>query len=171
MFTERGIVTKIERDLAWVNTQSRLACSSCRVESTCGNAILEKYLGGKVFVSIIKNELEAKVGDKVTIAIPKSSVKKASFIVYWLSLMSLLLGALIGHSLFNSEVATITGCLLGLLFGILLAVYYSRGSRQLQQYIPKMVDKQSAQMDPDASKAIEFGFINVTNMPTNTNTQ
>ncbi len=163
MLKEKGIVTKVEQGVAWVNTQSKLVCSSCRVESTCGNGILEKYLAGKVFISKINNELGAKVGDQVTIGVPKVSVNKASFVLYWLPLVCLFVGAWLGHITGSSEIASIIGCLLGLFFGIALAAFYTRKSQQLKQYIPKMIDKKPSQTD-FSLKEVELGLINVRNL-------
>ena len=141
LLKETGLVTKVEGDVAWVNTASKLACSSCKVESTCGNGILEKYLAGKVFVSKINNSLQANVGDKVEIAIPRSSITKASMIVYFVPLVGLILGALIGQNLFNSEATTIVSSIGGFILGLAVTHFYNQRLADSQEYQPKMVSK------------------------------
>jgi sigma-E factor negative regulatory protein RseC len=145
MLKETGLVTKIEGDIVWVNTHSKLACSSCQVESTCGNGILEKYLAGKIFISKINNELGAHLGDEVVIAIPKSSVSKASLLVYGLPLLMLMLGATGGELMFDSEPMTILFSFFGLALGLFLIHFYNRKLANSESFVPKMVSKHSVQ--------------------------
>ncbi|TQV84990.1 SoxR reducing system RseC family protein [Aliikangiella coralliicola] len=159
MLQETGLVTKIENDIVWVNTQSKLACSSCKVESTCGNAILEKYLSGKVFVSKIKNELGAKVGDEVIIEIPKASVTRASFIAYVIPLFGLIMGAVIGEYWLKSELASIAVSFFGLICGLAYISFYNRKQADNERYTPKMVSKVSTSI-----RALEFDSIKVKNI-------
>ena len=141
MLKETGLVTKIEGDLAWVNTQSKLTCSSCQVESTCGNAILDKYLAGKVFISKVKNTLSAQIGDQVEISIPKASITKASLLVYWFPLFSLMVGALLGDYLFKTEVATIFTSFVGLAFSYFVIKFYNNHIMNNEIFQPKMLSK------------------------------
>ena len=155
LLKESGLVTQIEGDLAWVNTANKLSCSSCKVESTCGNGILEKYLAGKVFISKIKNELDAKVGDQVEIAIPVSSVTRASLIVYCLPLLGLLIGAFIGDYWFSSESGAIVTSIFGLITGLTVTHFYNRKIADNEYYVPKMVSKQSTNYAAQAFESIK----------------
>jgi len=155
MLKETGIVTRIENDWAWVNTQSRLACSSCKVESTCGTAILEKYLAGKVFISKIKNELSAKVGDQVVIAIPKASVTQASIVVYCIPLFGLFIAALLVDFWLNSEAHAIAAGFVGFIGGLFVVRYYNRKIENNEHYQPKMVSKISTEFSPSEFETIK----------------
>ena len=159
MLKETGLVTKIESDLVWVNTQSKLACSSCQVESTCGNGILEKYLAGKIFISKIRNDLAAKVGDEVVIEIPKSSITKASLLVYGVPLFSLMLGAILGELLFSSELASIFLSLAGMSLGVIGIHIYNRKLVNSDLFVPRMVSKHSAHRDVPSFESIEIKSI------------
>ncbi len=156
MLKETGLVIKVENDIAWVNTQSKLACSSCQVESTCGNGILEKYLAGKVFISKIDNLLNAKVGDEVVISIPKTSVSKASLIVYGLPLLMLFIGAILGDIYFLSEIMSIFLGFVGLAVGIMMIKVFSRRIVNNQNYLPKMVFKISKSVDVSVFESIQI---------------
>lgn len=159
LLKESGLVTKVEGNIAWVNTESKLACSSCKVESTCGNGILEKYLAGKVFVSKLNNELQAKVGDQVEIAIPRASITKASLIVYFIPLSGLIIGGVAGEYLFNSELSTIFTSGLGMIIGFVVTHYYNHKLADEQQYQPKMISKTKTNYVVD-----EFNSIKVKNL-------
>lgn len=155
MLTEKGLVSKIENDTVWVNTRSKLACSSCKVESTCGNGILEKYLGDKIFISQVPNSLDAKVGEEVTIAIPSSSVTQAALVAYFLPILTLFLGALCGSYLFQNESAVILSGLTGLALGLLLIYFYNQTIASESKFAPKMVAKKSLGFDPEQFESIE----------------
>jgi sigma-E factor negative regulatory protein RseC len=143
MLTETGLITKIENDIVWVNTQNKLACSSCKVESSCGNGILEKYLAGKVFVSQIDNRLNAQLGDEIVIGIPKSSITKASLLVYGAPLFGLLVGSLIGQLVFSSEGASITLAVIGFVSASYLASLFAKKMAQNNVYKPVMLSKKT----------------------------
>lgn len=143
MLKEKGIVTKIDGDMVWVNTQSKLACSSCQVEATCGNGILEKYLSGKVFVSKLKNDISARLGDQVEIAVAKSSVTKASLLIYTLPLMCLIFSALFVDWWLGSEIYTIIGSIAGFISGLLVTQFYNRKLMQDENFQPRIIAKKS----------------------------
>jgi len=139
MLYETGIVSQIHGNIATVQTQNQLACSSCKVVDTCGNGIVEKYLSGKIFSSEVKNELDAKVGDKVTLAIPNSSVTKASILVYLIPLMSFIFSALAASFFYQNENITILLSLCGLALGLFATKFYNRHLLKSELYLPKMV--------------------------------
>ncbi|WP_185964489.1 SoxR reducing system RseC family protein [Aliikangiella marina] len=156
---ETGLVTKIENGIAWVNTENKLSCSSCQVESTCGNGILEKYLAGKVFISKLDNLLNAKVGDRVDIIIPISSVTKAAFVAYTIPLLGLFVGAIAANQLFDNEIVVIFMSLLGFVCGLLITHSYNSKVAFDKDYVPKMIAKHSSGFSPS-----EFESIRVKNL-------
>ncbi len=159
MLTETGLVTRIENNIAWINTRSKLACSSCQVESTCGNGILEKYLADRLFVSQLPNELNAKIGDEVTIAVPKASVTKAALVAYLLPIVAMFLGAIIFSSNTDSELMSILGGGLGFLVGLVILSYYNKQFAQNTDHFPKMIAKRALSVDVS-----QFDTIKVKNL-------
>ncbi|WP_444997664.1 SoxR reducing system RseC family protein [Aliikangiella sp. IMCC44359] len=139
MLQESGLVTRIENNIAWINTQAKLACSSCQVESTCGNGVLEKYLAGKIFISKLENTLDANVGDQVVISIPKARVTKASIIVYMIPLCALIIGAFIGN--YWSEALSILFSGIGFALGLLIIRLYNYQISKDKNYTPFMLSK------------------------------
>ncbi len=155
MLTETGLITKVVDDIAWVNTRSKLACSSCQVSSTCGNGILEQYLSGKIFISQVPNELNAEVGDEVTIAIPKSSVTKAALLIYFIPIFALFVGAMLGHFFWKTELASIISGGVGLILALLLIAINNHKFSGREQFVPKMVSKKNMGFDPEAFQSID----------------
>ncbi|MCW8879548.1 MAG: SoxR reducing system RseC family protein [Kangiellaceae bacterium] len=162
--TETGLVTKIEGNNAWVNTKAKLACSSCQVESTCGNGILEKYLAGKIFISLVPNQLNAEVGDEVILSVAKSSVTKASFVVYFMPLLLMTSFAFIAEKLFVSEPVTIISGMLGLSIGIVFISIYNRFVAKKEHFMPKMVSKMSPNSKTSDINVNDFKSIKIKNL-------
>ena len=139
MLRETGLVSDLIGELAIVQTQNQMACGSCKVVDTCGNGIIEKYLSGKIFSSKVFNCLNAKIGDKVILEIPNSSVTKASIIVYLVPLLSFIFFALVASLFFYSESLIIFTSLIGLASGFFVTKFYNRRLLNSELYLPKMV--------------------------------
>ena len=139
MLIETGIVSAIQGNNVSVSTQNQLACSSCKAVDSCGNGILEKFFAGKVFVTEMQNLIGARMGDRVTIHIPKSSVTKAALVVYILPLVVMILAALAASSIGVSENWTILSSLIGLLVGLFVTKYYNHKTLNRESFLPKMV--------------------------------
>jgi len=144
MLREIGIVSEIVGDQAIVHTQSQLACSSCHQVETCGNGIIEKYFSGKFFSTQLSNHINAKVGDQVEIQVPKSSVTKASAIVYLIPLIGLISSALIASFIFQDEKIVIFLALSGLILSLFVTKFYNSKMSNNELYSPKMVSVVSA---------------------------
>lgn len=139
MLQEKGVVSDIVDGIAIVHTENKLACSSCQVSNSCGNGIVEKYLSEKIFTSEIPNILGAKIGDKVVIEIKKSSITRASLIVYFVPLLGLIFLSIIASFLGYSENITILFGLTGLFFGFLVTKYYNLKIANDESFSPTMV--------------------------------
>ena len=139
MLRETGLITELNGNVAIVQTLNKLACSSCKVVDSCGNGIVEKYLAGKIFTSEIENNLGAKVGDEVVIEIPKSSVTKASIVVYLMPLLAFLGAASVASLLIENENTVILISIIGLVFGLFVTKFYNRYFLNPELYLPSMV--------------------------------
>lgn len=139
MLREIGTVSAVAGDFATVQTQNQLACASCKVVDTCGNGIVEKYLSGKIFSSKLSNRLNAQVGDEVIIEIPKSSITKASMMVYFVPLLGLISFAVVASLLQLSENLIIFTSLTGFGLSLLVTKYYNHKILDSELYLPKMV--------------------------------
>lgn len=119
MLTEQGIVVDTKDGTAWVQTQTKTSCNSCKVNSSCGTGIISKAFGERSFITPMKNSLKAQAKDQVEVGIPDDLVVKSSLLVYMLPLSSMLI-ALIGMRIVVpdfSEQWQILAALAGLLLG------------------------------------------------------
>ncbi len=90
MAYEEGIVTALTESGAWIKTQKSSACAACSARNTC------KADGGDATVEV-RNDVNARTGDRVVIHFETASLLKATFLLYIAPIIGLLAGAAIGH--------------------------------------------------------------------------
>ncbi len=136
MITEQGTVQEIKKKYAVIRVQKSSACDQCSSRGSCD-------ISGKEMIMEVINELNAKAGDIVEISMPEGTLMKASFLVYFLPVIALLIGAFSGNALSGAlNVGPAPASILGgfLLMGI---VFYflmrrSRSSEYRARYLPRM---------------------------------
>ncbi|MFC1496397.1 SoxR reducing system RseC family protein [Candidatus Margulisiibacteriota bacterium] len=101
---ETGKIIKMVVDIAEVEIEPSAACVRCK-----GCQVVSS---GKMLL-LAKNEIGAKVGDKIQVEIPESESIKASFLIFIFPLIALIVGYFIGVRLFVLEV-----------FGIMFAIMF-----------------------------------------------
>ncbi len=138
--TTEGIVTKVDFSTAWVKCTKSAACESCKAKDFCDT------VGGSdddVEVEAI-NAAQAKVDDRVAISFKTSSLLKASFLVYMIPVLFLILGVVIGDKIaliFNYD-QSMFSIVAGFLF--LVAAFFfvkAKGNKMSKkdEYKPKII--------------------------------
>ena len=94
MVTEKGVVTKVASDTAWVKTIRSSACESCNSKDSC-----HTMGGGNEMEVEVMNPAKAKVGENVVIAFETGSLFKLSFLIYVFPIISMIAGAVTGEKL------------------------------------------------------------------------
>ena len=120
MIIERGKVVESMDGLAVVIVNRSSACEGCGAKGAC-----HTFGGGKDAKVSVENSVEAKAGDMVEIGIEEASLVTASFIVYIVPVIALLLGAGAGQ-----YISGVSGCInisegSGAAFGGLIAMILS----------------------------------------------
>lgn len=129
--TETGIVVKLKGSFATVRFDRKTACENCNM---CFKPREQNYVEIRV-----KNELGAKEGDKVKVAIGKRAVLTASFIVYIIPL--LLVGIAVGiTSRFTNEWITLGVGLGTLAVSFLLLIPIEKKVKRKRGYYPSMAE-------------------------------
>jgi len=134
MIEEPAIVIESRGDLARVETQRKTTCGGCAATNTCGTSVLAKVFGQKRTILTVRNPIGADAGEQVILGLPEASLPKASFLLYILPLLSLLIFSLLGEwawGLFfatSTEPAAIVCGLLGLLMGLKGVGLYTRNN-------------------------------------------
>lgn len=111
---EEGIVKYSENGIAEVIITNSDNCEECSAKIYCkpGNSS-ERTL-------IVRDPLGAKSGDKVRVVIKGSKILSASFLLYGIPLILLLIGIFVGYYIFNENKE-----LYSTLFGFGLVFFYS----------------------------------------------
>ncbi len=94
MATERGIVTRVTPTAAWVKTVRSEACAHCEAKGYCADA----GDGEEVEVETL-NPLGAAIGDRVVLTFETGSFLKASFLIYLLPILLMIVGGFTGQRL------------------------------------------------------------------------
>lgn len=124
MIEETAVITAREGEFAQVETQRSTACGACAVKSGCGTSLLGKLWGNRRASIRVLNPIGAAPGEKVIIGLQESALTRASFALYMVPLLSLILSAILGQWLatwFNfsaTEPASLLCGLLGLMAGL-----------------------------------------------------
>jgi len=90
--SERGIVVKLGTGTAWVKTTKSSACEGCAAKGSC------MTVGDDMEVEAL-NAAGARVGDRIVINFATSPLLKATFLIYVLPIICMIIGASIGLQL------------------------------------------------------------------------
>ncbi len=126
ILTEQGQIVSIEAEFAYVQVQVTSGCNGCASSSSCGTSALAGYFkGGSRGLIKVKNSIQGRVGDTVTLKLDQSQLIKQAFMAYGIPLLGLFIFALfflgVGRALgvteFMQELLSIIGGFIGVALG------------------------------------------------------
>lgn len=150
MIQESAIVTNIDSHGTWIETQRKSVCGQCQVSKGCGTAVLSGIFKNKSSVMKAINEVDARIGDHVTVGLSESALLKGAVMTYLLPLFYLIAFALIYQFIITSlfelpvyEGFTIIAAAGGFLFGLKQLKMFSYKIENNKSYQPVIlhVDK------------------------------
>ncbi|WP_130471777.1 SoxR reducing system RseC family protein [Candidatus Magnetaquicoccus inordinatus] len=97
MLREEGVVVAVEGEYAIVANQRRGGCGGCHAEASCG--ALSAGSGRQSVGIRARNPLHAEVGERVVLEIAEGAMLRASFLVYGLPILALVLVGVVARSL------------------------------------------------------------------------
>jgi sigma-E factor negative regulatory protein RseC len=122
MVETQAVVVKTEDAVAYLQAERKSSCSGCS-ESNCGTSVLAGFFGQKTPLYRARNEVGAKVGDRVVVGMNESALFKGTLLLYMLPLLLLFVGAVAGGALADtadvSESYSVMGAVIGLAVGFL----------------------------------------------------
>ena len=138
MPTEEGVIKKTSAQKALVRIEKSSCCTTCDSRGTC------KVLSDKEVLVEVRNELQAKVGDRVMLSVPARSLLKLALLVYFLPIVGLIIGAYAGGVLAQSldmetALPSIVGGIIamGITFYVLKKINRAAEQRR-PDYLPRM---------------------------------
>jgi len=118
--TVHAVVREINQADALVEVEQG-GCGRCHEAGGCGGQQLTQMFCSTPKIYRVANEIGARVGDRVTIAISADSVRRSANLAYVLPLTATISGALLGMLLGDDP-----GAMLGSLAGLVLAFLHVR---------------------------------------------
>lgn len=126
MIKEWATVVSWQNGEALVSCDVKASCSSCASRAGCGSRVLNK-LGPQTTHTIVVPSVEPLApGQKVELGIAEGSLLGSAMLVYMSPLVGLFLIASLFQVLFGSDLAAMSGAVLGGVGGFLIARGYSR---------------------------------------------
>ncbi len=115
----RGEVVGFERGLARVRLErAASACAGCGSRGTCAS--------GATQLIHLRLPEETRLGDRIMVSMPASSVAAAGLLGYLLPSASLIAGAVAAAAFFDGDGAAVLGAALGFIAGLLAARVIAR---------------------------------------------
>ncbi len=96
MMTEKAKVVAVRGERALLETQRQSACGSCAVNKACGTGVIARYWSARPLRVEAHNEIGARVGEEVLVAVEDRFLVRGSLLVYLLPLLALFAGGLLG---------------------------------------------------------------------------
>lgn len=119
MIEESATVVRVEGPVAWVRADRRSGCSAC-AGGGCGVGVLARVLGGRPTLLQVRNDVDARAGERVTLAVEERALVRAAGLLYGAPLAALVAGAVAGRwvggviSIVPAELGSVVGGFLGL---------------------------------------------------------
>lgn len=143
MLEEEGIVVKVEEGYAFIHTERGTSCDGCSAKSSCHS--MSDTNSGIMEMRAI-NDMGAKVGDRVKVAIDSVIFLKSSFLVYVLPLIVMITGGIIGESYAKNNMpgadADLVAGAVGiscLIISFLLIRLWSKSLEKKREYQPQII--------------------------------
>ena len=140
MIQENAIVISIDQDVASLEIIRNKPCGLCGQSRGCGISIWGRLFGHRSNILKAKNTVNAKVDQVVVVGVEENALLWSSFAVYGIPLALLILGAVLGNTVFSDALHadrnTALGALLGLFVGYLWLKGHSQGSTLNARYRP-----------------------------------
>ena len=118
--TVRATVREIRDGVALVEVEQG-GCGRCHEKGGCGGQQLTQMFCSGPRQYRVANDVDARVGDQVTVAIAPGSIRKSANLAYILPLTAAIAGALLGMPLGGDP-----GAMIGAAVGLLLAFLHIR---------------------------------------------
>jgi sigma-E factor negative regulatory protein RseC len=118
MIEQHARVTAVDGDLIELHTEAQTGCHACGAKSGCGSGLIAQMFPARFNQRLRLGGSHLRVaprpGDQVVIGIDERYLQKSSLLLYAVPLLGLIAGAILGQSLWGTELASILGGLLGL---------------------------------------------------------
>ena len=153
MIKEWATVVSWQNGEALLKCDVKTSCGGCASRASCGTRILNKLGPQTEHLLTVISEQPLIPGQKVELGIAEKSLLLSAVIVYLFPLAGLFIFAGLFQWLFGTDIAAMSGALLGGLGGFLLARIYSHRFSQRDTWQPVIL---SVALGPDVLRVETF---------------
>ena len=140
MIKEWATVVSWQNGEALVSCDVKASCSSCASRSGCGTRVLNKLGPQTTHTIAVASDVPLEPGQKVELGIAEGSLLSSAMLVYLSPLVGLFLIASLFQVLFGSDLAALSGAILGGVGGFLIARGYSRKLAEREAWQPVILN-------------------------------
>ncbi|MGM3175918.1 SoxR-reducing system protein RseC [Dickeya lacustris] len=136
MIKEWATVESWQDGVVVLRCEQQSGCQGCQSRSSCGNGVLSKVGGPVVHQLSLRYPHPLQPGQRVEIGLAEASLLRSAMLVYLVPLLGLMLGAMLFQYWLTSELAAVTGALLGISVSFGLLKYFSPSMANNPRYQP-----------------------------------
>lgn len=140
MIKEWATVVSWQNGEALVSCDVKASCSSCASRVGCGSRVLNKLGPQTTHTLVVPSDEPLAPGQKVELGIAEGSLLGSALLVYMTPLVGLFLVASVFQMLFGSDLAALSGAVLGGVGGFLIARGYSRKLASREAWQPVILN-------------------------------
>jgi sigma-E factor negative regulatory protein RseC len=140
MIQENAIIVSVDQNVASLEIIRNKPCGLCGQSRGCGISIWGRLFGHRPNIFKAQNTVNASVNQIVVVGVEESALLWSSFAVYGIPLALLIVGAVLGSTVFSDALHadrnTALGASLGLFTGYLWLKGHNQGSTLDARYRP-----------------------------------
>lgn len=149
LMTETGFVVGVQQSQLIIQVQRQSGCQACQSQKDCGTGAISRFLGQKLVHVTVDNTLNARLGDKVTLAVEEGAVLRGSFWLYALPLLVMMAGIVLLDQLFQTEWLTILSGF-SLLLGCYVVLHYNMPAEPIRPTLLTIETQASGSTQPQS---------------------
>lgn len=130
MIQENAIVLSVDKDVASLEIIRNKPCGLCGQSRGCGISIWGRFFGHRPNIFKAQNVVNASVDQIVIVGVEESALLWSSFAVYGIPLVLLILGAILGSTVFFDASHADRNTALGAVLGLLVGYMWLKGHNQ-----------------------------------------
>ncbi len=130
MIQENAIIVSVDQNVASLEIIRNKPCGLCGQSRGCGISIWGRLLGHRSNIFKAQNTVNASVNQIVVVGVEESALLLSSFAVYGIPLALLILGAVLGSTVFSDALHADRNTALGAVLGLFIGYVWLKGHHQ-----------------------------------------
>jgi sigma-E factor negative regulatory protein RseC len=130
MIQENAIIVSVDQNVASLEIIRNKPCGLCGQSRGCGISIWGRLFGHRPNIFKAQNTVNASVNQIVVVGVDENALLWSSFAVYGIPLGLLILGAVLGSTVFSDALHADRNTALGALLGLFIGYVWLKGHHQ-----------------------------------------